>query len=220
MKITTDSILIGAWADISESSNILDVGTGTGVISMICAQRNLMAQITAIDIEKDAIKQASDNIEKSPFKYRINVLEADYRSFDIENKSSFKHFDHIISNPPYFTENTYSPEIKKCIARNTTSLPFNEFICQTSKLLRKGGKLSVIIPITESIRFISLAANYNLFLSRRTDIADSSSAEFKRSLLEFILDEIEPTTRESLIIHENGTLSNEYKTLTSSLFKF
>ena len=117
MKVGTDGVLLGAWTDVSSSQQILDIGTGTGLIALMLAQRNVTAHITAIDIDEEAIEQAQGNIAASPWKNRIEVMKQDFCQY-----SANRLFDTIVSNPPYFNQSLKGPDSQRNTARHTDSL--------------------------------------------------------------------------------------------------
>lgn len=214
MKIGTDGLLLGAWADMSSAERVLDVGTGCGVIAIMCAQRKQDALIWGIDIDEMAVCQARDNVAMSPYAKNVFIDVADYRNFTFNDSSTNELFTNIVSNPPYFIENTTSPDEKRSLARNSNSLPFEDLLKNSSEMLCEGGRLSIIVPTSVAYLVISSAVKYDLFLCRRTDIADSPSSCFKRSLLEFTYDIMLQTERDFLIIHEeDGRYSSDYKRL-------
>ena len=214
MKIGTDGLLLGAWADVSSARRVLDVGTGSGVIALMCAQRTQDALICGIDIDEIAVCQARDNVAKSPYAKNICIDVADYREFSLNNLFPNGQFTNIVSNPPYFIEHTTSPDERRSVARNSNSLPFEDLLKNSSEILCQGGRLSIIVPVSLACYVVSCAAKYSLFLCRRTDVADSPSLCFKRSLLEFSYDVVLQTERDFLIIHdENGDYSSDYRLL-------
>ena len=216
MKIGTDGLLLGAWTDLSSAKRVLDVGTGSGVIAVMCAQRKNDASIMAIDIDEDAAEQALENVKISPFAKNIQVGVADFCDVTLEGVAGGVKFTHIVSNPPYFVEQTCSPDCKRNQARNSSALPFEDLMRKSAELLCEGGKLSIIIPASLSCMVVSCAVRYGLYLSRRTDIADAPCADFKRSMLEFANGVILPTERANMYIHDvNGGYSLDYKNMMS-----
>ena len=138
MKVGTDGVLLGAWVNVS-GDNILDIGTGTGLISLMMAQRNEKAVIDAIDIDSDAVSQAKDNIGNSPFSNRINSWNASLQEFSSKVE---KRYDVIVSNPPFFVQSLKSPNKERSVARHTDSLP-------VADLIKGGGCLLSILLITK-----------------------------------------------------------------------
>lgn len=214
MKIGTDGLLLGAWADVSSAGRVLDVGTGSGVVAIMCAQRKPDALVWGIDIDETAVCQARDNVVMSPYSENIIIDIADYRKFALKDSAANERFTHIVSNPPYFIEHTTSPDERRSVARNSNSLPFEDLLEKSSEILCKGGRLSIIVPTSLCVHVVSCAAKYSLFLCRRTDVADSPSVCFKRSLLEFSYDIVLQTERDFLFIHDkNGEFSSDYRRL-------
>lgn len=158
---------------------ILDVGTGTGLIALMIAQRNSRAKIDAIDIDESACIQATENIEKSPFKDRIRVI---YQSFT--DYVSEKKYDLIVSNPPYFTQSLKCPDEKRSMARHNDSLPLKRLIEQTIALLSENGRIALILPTQLSEELDFIIATHKLYAVRRTDVIPVAGAPSKRFLIE------------------------------------
>ena len=166
MKVGTDGVLLGAWVDVVSARNILDVGTGTGLISLMMAQR-CNAQIRAVDIDADAVEQARGNVAASPWQDRIEVELQDICHFTSETL-----FDVIVSNPPYFTDSLKCPERQRNIARHTDLLDFDKLAESAARLLHSEGVFSVIIPADgkesfldgcHSLRITSLTPDFNSY---------------------------------------------------------
>ena len=171
MKVGTDGVLLGAWADVVSARNILDIGTGTGLISLMMAQR-CNAQIRAVDIDADAVEQARGNVAASQLQ-------------DICHFTSETLFDVIVSNPPYFTDSLKCPERQRNIARHTDLLDFDKLAESAARLLHSEGVFSVIIPADGKESFLMAATRYGLHLSHQTFIHTKPGSEPKRVLLAF-----------------------------------
>lgn len=176
-RVGTDGVLLGALARHHQAKNILEIGTGTGLISLMLAQRYPNTEILAIDIDKKAIEIAQQNFKNSPFSSRLQAIQQDFRLFSAE-----KPLDWIVSNPPYFEENSST---KDTTARQRISLDFPELIAQTALLLAKNGTFSVIIPSTFTKDFIHIAKKHSLFLIRKLNIYGHNKSLIKRHILEF-----------------------------------
>ncbi|MCK4663910.1 MAG: methyltransferase, partial [Bacteroidales bacterium] len=161
MKIGTDSVLIGTWADCINLKNILDIGTGTGIIALMMAQRS-DALITAIEIDHESYKQAKENVLNSAWTEQIFVKHISLQEFTENNTEKF---DLIITNPPYFKNSFKPPDISRKIARHNDLLSFEELVYCVSKLISENGFFSLIIPYTESDNFINIANKHNLHYS-------------------------------------------------------
>lgn len=215
MKVGTDGTLLGAWATMPANGRILDIGTGTGLIAIMAAQRTSEAKITAIDIDEDCVLQAQENIAASPWPDRIEVIHSALQEFDASEK-----FDVIISNPPYFIDSQLSPDAARSTARHTTTLPFNELVTGVRRLLADGGHFSLILPPTEMERFRS-AARGVMFVVRECHVWSTPTSGVRRIMAEF---QAEPPTElivvEKIVIEEKGRheYSEEYRTLTRDFY--
>jgi tRNA1Val (adenine37-N6)-methyltransferase len=182
MKVGTDGVLIGAWAKIEDAQHILDVGTGTGLIAIMLAQRTHSAKITAIDIDKDSYLQAKENVAKSNWNHRINVMHHSMQEF---SSDLTKKFELIVSNPPYFS-NAFKPVNQgRSLARHTDTLSFVEFFQYAVKLLTSEGRIAMIIPNEIHKGLIETAEGKGFFLKRLCTIFPNPEKPAKRMMLEF-----------------------------------
>lgn len=183
MKIGTDGVLLGAWTPIPNTTfSILDIGTGTGIIALMLAQRSNAEQIDAIEIDENAYEQAVDNFENSPWGDRLFCFHAGLDEF-VEDPED--EYDLIISNPPFYAEDYYSNNEQRDLARFQNALPFEELIEAVALLLSENGIFSVIIPFKEEARFLALAEESELFPLKITRVKGTPDSETKRSLLAF-----------------------------------
>ena len=216
MKVGTDGTLLGAWASLPDSTrNILDIGTGTGLIAIMTAQRHPDAQICAIDIDSDCILQAEENVAACPWSERISLHHTPLQGFMPEEK-----FEVIISNPPYFVDSLLPPDAQRSTARHTTTLPFEELTDGVIRLLAPEGRFALILPPAEYERFLS-ASRGRLFVARRCDVWSTPTSDVKRIMAEFqTTPPAEPATPDKLIIEEFGAMgySEKYKLLTKDFY--
>ncbi|MGZ3899523.1 MAG: tRNA1(Val) (adenine(37)-N6)-methyltransferase, partial [Bacteroidia bacterium] len=161
MKVGTDAVLLGAWIIPNGSKKILDIGTGTGIIALMLAQKS-SAQIVAIDIDKDSTEQA-----------KLNVAESNFRNIEVQNvslqvmaKTSDQKFNLIVTNPPYFIDSLKSNDGNRTIARHADLLPFEDLITGVKKLLDDKGKFCLILPKNEAAIFREMAQQKGLYLSK------------------------------------------------------
>jgi tRNA1Val (adenine37-N6)-methyltransferase len=216
MKVGTDGVLLGAWAEIEDAKSILDVGTGSGLISLMAAQRNPTAAITAIDIEESAIIQAKENFDRSPW---ANRLKATHISLEDFAGSTDATFDVIVSNPPYFHQALHSPDKKRTLARHTAHLTPESLLARCAKLLSPGGSIHLILPIAEGNNLLGKAVNHHLFCVRKTVVHPTPSGAPKRLLLT-LKSCPEPLTSDTLTI-ETGVrhqYSEEFVQLLQSFY--
>jgi len=214
MKVGTDGVLLGAWTDVENAARILDIGTGTGLLALMLAQRAPNALIDAIEIEENAYIQATENVAESPWKDRINIIHRALQDFEPAEK-----YDLIVSNPPYFLHSLKNPDTAKKTARHTDTLMPTELITYAKRLLHENGRLSVIYPTTEALLFIKEAEKKMLHCSRITKVFPNIGAKEKRLLMEF---SVMPTEcRNDEIYIENNVRHNyteAYKVLTKDFY--
>ncbi len=215
MKVGTDGVLIGAWANITDTAKILDIGTGTGLIALMLAQRS-KASITAIEIEKISIDEAHFNLSQSQWEDRISVIHQSLQEF---SEISTQKFDLIISNPPFFENDKRAAEINRSNARHSDLLSYNDLIVGVNKLLNKNGRFVVIFPNTEGEIFIQKAKQNNLFLNKLTKVFPTPQKQVNRYLMEFSFIKKEIITA-SITIREgiNSEYSEAYKKLTKNFY--
>lgn len=215
MKVGTDGTLLGAWAELPPQGRILDIGTGTGLIAIMAAQRAPEARITAIDIDKDCIAQARENVEATQWSARIDVLHKPLQEFDAEES-----FDVIISNPPYFVDSLLSPDAARSTARHTETLSFQDLAHGVMRLLKPNGHFALILPPPEMERFLS-AARGRLFISRRCEVWTTPKSGARRIMAQLTPQPpAQPPQSEKLIIEDRGPqgYSEDYKRLTCEFY--
>lgn len=221
MKVGTDGVLLGAWARVERCHHILDAGTGTGLIALMAAQRS-NAHITAIDLDANAVAQATENAASSPWKERIQVMKADMRELGNSRldtpETNSPLFDAILCNPPYFENSLKCPDTARTMARHTDTLSFDELARSAARLLTSGGELSVIIPYDRANDMTVSAACYGLFASRQTIIAPVQSGKPKRILMAFTR-QGEPHTPHTLYVKdEQRNYTPEYIQLVKDFY--
>lgn len=181
MKVGTDGTLLGAWAAApSGQCRILDIGTGTGLIALMMAQRYPEAEVTGIDIDEDAVTQADENVRLSPFSERVRI----YRQ-DIVNFTDIIGFDAIVSNPPYFVDSLACPDDKRTIARHAVSLTYEQLMHQAYHLLKDEGRFSVVVPSDCRAKIEAAACLEGFFTTRVCLIKTTPRKQPKRQLIEF-----------------------------------
>jgi tRNA1Val (adenine37-N6)-methyltransferase len=180
-KVGTDGVLLGACADLSESGNILDIGTGTGLIAIMAAQRS-GAIIDAIEPDKDSFEQAKDNIRACKWTGRINVIHSDLQDYLPGNEQKYYS---ILTNPPYFRDSLRNPDAAKSSARHTSSLSPDEILKGCSKLLRPEGNLQLILPYEEGTLFIAEASGYGFFCNNIIKIKPNPTGKIIRLIMKF-----------------------------------
>ncbi len=215
MKVGTDSVLLACLTDVSASKVALDVGTGTGIIALMLAQKNNHLLVDAIEIEEQAFLQATDNVKKSKFNTQIHIYHQALQTFE-----PVKQYDLIISNPPYFiSKSNYSIQDKeRANARHDASLPFSVFLQQAFSLLTDEGSLSVILPTKESKIWLELALQHGFFLHKEIHIKPKPSKPYNRVVMAVGKQAKTLPIKEYTIYEEDGTQTNWYKTLCAEFY--
>ena len=215
MKVGTDSVLLGCLTSINDAINCLDIGTGTGILSLMLAQRNNEFIIDAIEIDEQAFEQANNNFTSSKFTHQIQA-----HCCALQNFVSVKKYDLIISNPPYFIgKNNFGiNDLQRAKARHDNDLSFEELIHSVIKLLSETGTFSLILPIAEAIIFKELALKKGLFVNKEIFIKPKPNKEPNRMIMEFSLLPKEKITNEFVIYNEDNSQTEAYKNLTSEFY--
>lgn len=211
MKVGTDGVLLGSWVNCLNAKKILDIGTGTGLISLMIAQRNNECNITAVEIDKETSEEANININNSKWRDRISIINISINNFITSDK-----FDFIVSNPPYFPAN-FSKN-KRAIARHTNLLSFQDLIRTTVKLLSSKGIFAVILPKIAEAIFCKTANANKLFLIRICQVKGQKNSDIKRVLLEFSFEK-SSLDSDSLVIEESRHIyTNQYIDLCQDFY--
>ncbi len=216
MKIGTDSVLLGAWTSVENNPfSVLDVGAGTGVLSLMLAQRSNAENIEAIEIDADAYEQCSENFESSPWADRLFCYHASLLEFVEEVEDEY---DLIICNPPFYSEDYKTENEARNLARFNDAMPFEHLIHAVAHLLSDDGIFSVVIPFKKEERLIMLASKVGLFLNRSLRIKGNADSETKRSLLEFSFNETKIETSELIIETARHQYTQDYINLTKDFY--
>lgn len=216
MKVGTDAVLLGAWAGTAGCRQILDIGTGTGIIALMLAQR-CPAQIDAIDIDEAACLQAQENVEASPFAERIHIVHASCCSF--ARSHGGKTYDLIVSNPPYFVNSLKCPDDKRSLARHTDSLPLPALVADAAGMLAPSGRIALIVPYEQLDDINEIAKENKLYVCRQTDVIPVPGAAPKRLLVELTAETGVTVHRNTLVIEEaRHRYTAEYIGLTKDFY--
>ncbi len=216
MKVGTDGVLLGIWTELADCKNILDIGTGSGLIALMLAQRSGgNMPIDAIDIDENAILQAQDNVIQSPFK-NIDCLHSSLQRY-VTNCT--RKYDLIVSNPPYFSSSLPSPDVQRTLARHTATLNIHEFFQASFSLLSERGRISLVFPYREKDILINVARNMGLYVSRITTVYPTPDSSPKRILIEFSVMNMELVYETDLVIEEERhTYSSEFASLAKDFY--
>lgn len=216
MKVGTDGVVLGAWASLENDPNsILDIGAGTGLISLMLAQRSKAEVLDAVEIDGDAYEQCVENFEASPWGDRLFCYHAGIDEFIAEMD---ERYDLIVSNPPFYTEDVSSGDASRDKARQNEALPFGELLEGVSKLLSPQGIFATIIPFKEEDTFVQLAATCVLFPKIITRVKGNPSSEIKRSLITFGFEKTQVDYNTLTIEKERHVYTSDYRNLTQDFY--
>ena len=210
MKVGTDGTLLGAWA--RGGHTILDIGTGTGLIALMMAQRYPEAQVVGIDIDHEAVMQAKENVAASPF--NIDIIEADAKTFNVQRST----FNVILSNPPYFVDSLECPDGQRTMARHTASLAYGELMAAVNRLLADDGEFSVVIPFDCKARLECEASLAGFFKVRECAVKTTPRKPPRRYLLAFRKHPDELELSEGIIETAPNVRSEWYQQLTKDFY--
>ena len=216
MKIGTDAVLLGAWTSLENNpDSILDIGAGTGILSLMIAQRSEAEHIDAIEIDDDSFEQCVENFENSPWSDRLFCYHASLLQFTEEIEGTY---DLIISNPPFYKEDFKSKNEQRDLARFQDALPFDHLIESSAKFLSEKGIFSVIIPHKEEKHFITLASKYHLLPTRILHVKGNPSSRIARSLIELSFVKTEIKTEEIVIETTRHHYTQDYINLIKDFY--
>ena len=215
MRVGTDAVLLGVAARVENAENILDVGTGCGVIALVMAQKSA-ARITAIDIDRQSAEEAEKNFAASPWGHRLKAVHTPLQAHLADLHACY---DVIVSNPPFFQDSLKAPDEVRNRARHNDTLSYEELAGASYRLLTGKGALWIILPINESKKFEKIARDYGLFLKYELLIHPKPGREPNRRIMEFVTIAVEHSETEKLIIREeNHEFTREYKEFTSDFY--
>ena len=214
--VTTDSVLLGAWAAVEGAENILDIGTGTGLLALMAAQRS-EARIVAIEPDRISFMQAGLNITASPWHGRITLLNTSIQEY---RPSGNLLFDAIITNPPYFVDSLLNPSESKARARHTVNMSHADLAGAAARLLSPAGILHLVLPVNEAERFLALAAEGGLICVRRCSVRPTPALPPARVLMSFQPGGPQSCDESEMAIEKGGRhiYSDEYVSLTKDFY--
>lgn len=213
MKVGTDGVLLGAWAGVAGASRVLDVGCGSGLITLMVAQRTA-AHVVGVEIDAPAAEQAIENVAASPWAHRIEIVHADVSDLCPDEK-----FDHIVSNPPFFAEELLPPDVARARARHTAGLTFERLFREVSRLLVAGGHFHAIVPTSAYDAFAFCAWEQRLYPYRRTDVVTRPGKPVRRVLVSFAGGKEKPVLRDELVLCDaRGLRTADFQKLTADFY--
>jgi tRNA1Val (adenine37-N6)-methyltransferase len=220
MKVNTDGVLLGAWSDVTGKKRALDVGSGTGVIAIMLAQRNDSMHVTGIEIDPASYSQSRENMKSSQFADRLDVLNMAVQDF---SRECTEKYDLVISNPPFFTGGTFSYNENKANVRHTLKLSHSDLLLSVKRVISPDGHFDVILPYIEGLRFVEIAEKYDFYIEKMTCVKSRENKNTERLLLRFSTNKQVQLQKDELIIH-NGPgpkdYSSQFVDLTKEFYTF
>lgn len=216
MKVGTDAVLLGAIADIANAKLVLDIGCGSGILSLMAAQRNKNCQVTAIELDKEACLDAQCNFDASPWKTQISLLNQRFQDFTVNCELKF---DTILCNPPFFSNSLRALGSTRSMARHDDNLPFDELLKGIKRVLNPKGKCTLIIPFDSQQKWLIEANLHGLYVTNISLVKSYSHMKPHRSIIE--LSPLTPTmalTTEIVIYSEKGVYSQSYKDICKEFY--
>ncbi|WP_423130430.1 tRNA1(Val) (adenine(37)-N6)-methyltransferase [Gaoshiqia sp. Z1-71] len=213
MKVGIDGVLLGAWANFDGEKRVLDVGTGTGLLALMAAQR-CYASIDAVELEPEAAAEALANFNRSAWKSRIRLVVCAFQDFEAQEK-----YDHIISNPPFFENSPKSADSKRAQARHSDSLAWPDLLERAKKMLAENGKISLILPADQEGRLRFLACDLGLYINRFCPVLPDETREPHRILAELSCSPGQADGYRVIIRNsESAEYTDQYRELTRDFY--
>lgn len=213
MKVGMDGVLLGAWTSVDDVSTILDVGTGSGVIALMLAQRtNASVHIDAVEVSDDAL-QAAENFNASPWKHRLRIYHTSVQALEPD-----KLYDLLVTNPPFYVDALRPPDPGRERARHDRLLGHEDILEAANRLLSQRGRLSLILPLAESRQFETLAARHGFYCSKVCEVQSKPAKPPIRRLMEFARTPYPPQRSSLCLLDNNSQPSTEYRSLVADFY--
>ena len=213
MKVGTDAVLLGAWADADAVERVLDVGCGSGVIALMLAQRFPQAHVTGVELDADAALQARENMLASPWADRLEVVQEDFCNYH-----PAMGFDLIVSNPPYFIDALRPPMEERSLARHAAGLNYETLFRRSGELLTAHGRVCVILPTEVERMAVDAAAKNGLYVDRKVHVFTKEGKPQRRVMLSFVTDVLPVETTDLFLMNADGSDADAYRELTADFY--
>ncbi len=208
MKIGTDAILLARWVEVSENDEVLDIGTGCGLIPLMLAQKGIK-NADAVEIDRDSYEEATQNFNNSAWKSHLFAVNDDIKHYAI---TCGKKYDLIVSNPPFFFGDNIPEKAKKGLARHTNTLSYNDLLISVKKLLKPEGRFALVLPALESKTFLKDAENQGFYLQKEMHIVPIEGKASNRVNMQLVVNQIDEVERETFVLRNpDHSFTKEYK---------
>lgn len=208
MKIGTDAILLARWTEVTENDDVLDIGTGCGLIPLMLAQKGIKSA-DAVEIDRDSYEEAAQNFSNSAWKKRIFAINDDIKHY---SEVCTKKYDLVVSNPPFFFGDNIPEKTKKGLARHTNTLSYRDLLNSVKKLMKQDGRFSLVLPSRESTTFLQEAENQGFFLEKEMKIVPIEGKEPNRINMQLIVNQVDKVNSETFVLRNpDHSFTKEYK---------
>lgn len=208
MKIGTDAILLARWVEVTANDDVLDIGTGCGLIPLMLAQKGIKSA-DAVEIDKDSCEEAAQNFGNSAWKSQLSAINADVKVYAAHCE---KKYDLIVSNPPFYFGDNIPEKAKKGLARHTNTLGYNDLLASVKKLLKPDGRFALVLPALESKTFLKEAENQSFFLQKEMKIVPIEGKEPNRINMQLVVNQVDVIGTETFVLrNKDHTFTNYYK---------
>ena len=208
MKIGTDAILLGRWVEVNSDDDVLDIGTGCGLLPLMLAQKGIKSA-DAVEIDHDSYEEAAQNFSNSAWKSRLFAINDDIKRYA---ESCTKKYDLVVSNPPFFFGDNIPEKEKKGLARHTNTLSYNDLLISVKKLLKPDGRFALVLPARESLTFLKDAENQGFFLKKEMKIVPIEGKEPNRINMQLVVNQVDKVESETFVLrHQDHSFTKEYK---------
>jgi len=208
MKIGTDAILLSRWVEVSENDDVLDIGTGCGLIPLMLAQKGIKSA-DAVEIDHDSYEEAAQNFSNSAWKSQLFAINDDIKHYSCV---SDKKYDLIVSNPPFFFGDNIPEKSKKSLARHTNTLSYNDLLVSVKRLLKPEGRFALVLPARESLTFLKDAENQGFYLQKEMKIVPIEGKESNRINMQLVVNQVDAIESETFVLrHQDHHFTKEYK---------
>ena len=208
MKIGTDAILLARWVDVSPDDEVLDIGTGCGLIPLMLSQKGIKSA-DAVEIDRESCEEAAQNFSNSAWKSRLSAIHTDIKSYSGKCE---KKYDLIVSNPPFFFGDNIPEKAKKGLARHTNTLSYNDLLVSVKRLLKPDGRFALVLPARESVTFLKEAENQGFYLQKLMKIVPIEGREPNRINMQLVVNQVNDAVEETFVLrHADHSFTVEYK---------
>lgn len=208
MKIGTDAILLARWVEVTANDDVLDIGTGCGLIPLMLAQKGIKSA-DAVEIDKDSCEEAAQNFSNSAWKSQLSAINEDVKAYAAHCE---KKYDLIVSNPPFYFGDNIPEKAKKGLARHTNTLGYNDLLASVKKLLKPDGRFALVLPALESKTFLKEAENQGFFLQKEMKIVPIEGKEPNRINMQLVVNQVDVIGTETFVLrNKDHTFTNYYK---------